>query len=210
MDRKSIAELAKGIGVLIVIGGIIFLAFGGWDWLSGAKTAAGKTATEKFAEEDALALLAKEDAVDLLAKKYNAARVMLKRTKNMRFTFQFEDALAKSEGHPVVCEGFLEDIRSQSGGLVAEFCQVMGSGEIRFLLKCSRDQAARLASQKLFFAIFVAKILSVENGKVAWGVSGDAPDEARIELEPMIVVRGELVDFTLLSFTPTSLESSTD
>jgi hypothetical protein len=140
---------------------------------------------------------AEEIAVDLLAKKYNAVRVMFDGTKEMRFTFQFEKALAKNGGQPVVCEGFLEDIRTQSGALVAEFAQNRPVIQVRFLLKCSSDQAARLVSEDSYFVTFVAKILSVENGNWALDAAGDAPHEVRISSEPMVVARGELLDFCI-------------
>jgi hypothetical protein len=148
---------------------------------------------EKVAKEQAAARqLADKDSVEALVKKYDAERVDLSKSENMDFTFQFEDAIANKSGRPIVCVGDLNDIRTEEGSLTAVMSADAGLSlfSVNFRLRCTRDQATRLASSGIWkqFA-FVAKIVAVK---------AEEPRETCLDVKQIVVARGELIDFVIL------------
>ena len=154
---------------------------------------------EKLAKEQAAARQQAEkdfkDSVEAMIKKYGAERVDL----NMDFTFQFEDALANKSGRPIVCEGDLKDIRTEDGSLTVVLEDDF-LGDVNFRLRCTRDQATRLASSGTWKQVaFVAKIETVKCADRIAAERYDDSLETYLDVDKIIVARGELIDFVVLN-----------
>jgi hypothetical protein len=104
------------------------------------------------------------------------------------FTLEFQNALIRQDGRPILESVFLEDIRRDAEGHVAQFSSRSPLSECRWQLGCTPEQAQALmegGSYTSYLIIARVSSVSVKGVLISHGV----------EDKRVILIRGQLIDY---------------